>query len=319
MRVLRAVLCLIAVWVVLPGGAAAQVPRTPLPAPTVVLTPAELARWRVVPAFPGTIPVLAYHGIDDTVTPTGPWSVTRTTFARHMAMLSLGGFQPVTIGQFARFAAGDTSGLPPKPILITFDDGRLDSYTGADRILQRYGMRAVMFVITGHADARRAGFLTWDELGRMARSGRWQLQVHAHQGHERIPTGLARSGPFYANLRWHNGVRELFTNYKRRVTADLLAARRRVAANAPGFRPDAFAVPYSDYGQYHTNYAPIPGWLTGWLRTAFRVIFTQDHHWLNVPGRFVNFRYGIHSSTSADELHAWLSSGLTERGLLPPP
>ena len=45
------------------------------------------------------------------------------------------------------------TGLPAKPVLLTFDDGRLDSYRGADAPLQRMGMHAAMFVITGRIES----------------------------------------------------------------------------------------------------------------------------------------------------------------------
>ena len=49
-----------------------------------------------------------------------------------MAMLAADGFHAISIAQYARFAGGDVAALPDRPILITFDDGRLDSYQGAD-------------------------------------------------------------------------------------------------------------------------------------------------------------------------------------------
>ena len=106
-----------------------------------------------------------------------------------MAMLAADGFHAISIAQYARFAGGDVAGLPDRPILITFDDGRLDSYQGADAILARYGMRATMFVITAYAGAAKPGYLSWPQLRAMAGGGRWDVQEHAHAGHVRIPTG----------------------------------------------------------------------------------------------------------------------------------
>ena len=101
------------------------------------------------------VPVLVYHGIDLVLRPSEPYSITRAEFARHMRMLARDGFHAISIAQYARFAGGDVAGLPDRPILITFDDGYLDSYEGADALLARYGMRATMFVITANADAAK--------------------------------------------------------------------------------------------------------------------------------------------------------------------
>ncbi len=101
--------------------------------------------------YRGVVPVLLYHGIDAVPRSREPYSTTPAEFARQRAMLSGDGFHAISIAQYARFAGRDVEELPDRPILITFDDGRLDSYQGADAILARYGMRATMFVITVNA------------------------------------------------------------------------------------------------------------------------------------------------------------------------
>jgi peptidoglycan/xylan/chitin deacetylase (PgdA/CDA1 family) len=258
------------------------------------------------------VPVLCYHGIHDDADPSSdPYSVTRAEFARQMAMLFNDGFHAISIAQYARFATGDIGGLPDRPILITFDDGRLDSYQGADQILARYGMRVTMFVITANAAAPKPGYLGWSLLGAMSASGRWDLQEHAHAGHALIPTGPGnRRGPYYANLLYRNGIRERFTAFKRRVTADILTGRRLMASNIPGFQPLAFAPPYDSYGQLRTNYAPIPGWESAWLERTFKVIFIQDRRVYNLPGNPIGQRYGVRGTTTADALHRWLVQAL---------
>ena len=264
-----------------------------------------------VPGYRGVIPVLVYHGIAPAPRAGDPYTITEAEFARQMAMLSRNGFHAVTIAQYARFAAGDAAGLPDRPILITFDDGRLDSWQGADAILARHGLRATMFVITAYADAAKPGYLSWPALRAMAAGGRWDLQEHAHRGHARIPTGPGRrTGPYYANLIYRDGTRETFTAFRRRVTADILAGRRLMAAQIPGFEPLAFAVPYGDYGQGRTNYAPIPDWVSAWLRRTFTVFFVQDRRVYNVPGSPIGQRYGIRADTTVEALRDWLREAL---------
>ena len=230
-----------------------------------------------------------------------------------MAMLSGNDFHAISIAQYARFAAGDVEDLPDRPILITFDDGRLDSYQGADSILARYGMRATMFVITANADAAKPGYLTWLQLRAIAAGGRWDLQEHAHAGHVQIATGPGgRTGPYYANLIYRNGTRERFSSFKRRVTSDILAGRRLMGSQIPGFESLTFAVPYSDYGQQHTNYAPIPAWERGWLQRTFKVFFVQDRRVYNLPGNPIGQRYGVRAATTAEQLQTWLQQALPQ-------
>ena len=275
------------------------------PAPAVADTP--------VHDYRGVVPVLVYHGIEAAPQPGDRYSITPAEFARQMAMLAGDGFHAISIAQYVQFAGGDVAALPNRPVLITFDDGRLDSYQAADPILARYGMRATMFVITANAEAVKPGYLNWPQLREMAASGHWDLQEHAHAGHVRIPTGPGRrTGPYYANLIYRNGVREKFTAFKRRVTSDILAGRRLMAAQIPGFQPLAFAVPYSDYGQQHTNYAPIPAWERSWLLRTFEVFFVQDRPVYNLPGNPIGQRYGVRASTTTETLRAWLRQALPQ-------
>jgi Polysaccharide deacetylase len=263
--------------------------------------------------YRGVVPALVYHGIDDAPRPSDDYSITREEFARQMAMLVQNDFHAISIAQYAQFATGNVEGLPERPILITFDDGRLDSYEGADAVLARYGLRGTMFVVTAYAAAAKPGYLSWPQLRTMAASGRWDLQEHAHAGHTLIPTGPGkRTGPYYANLIYRNGVRERFSAFKRRVTTDVLGGRRLMAEQIPGFEPLAFAVPYSDYGQEHTNYAPIPGWVRYWLLRTFKVIFVQDRRVFNRPGNRIGQRYGIRAATTAATLRDWLQEALPE-------
>jgi Polysaccharide deacetylase len=270
-----------------------------------------------VPDYRGAVPVLLYHGIEAAPQPGDKYSVTPAEFARQVAMLAHDGFHTISIAQYEQFAAGNVAQLPTRPILITFDDGRLDSSVGADPVLAHYGMRATMFVITARAGGPTPGYLSWPQLRAMATSGRWDLQEHAHTGHKLIPTGPGRrTGPYYANLLYSNGAREKFTAFKRRVSTDILAGRELMAAQIPGFEPLSFAVPYSDYGQEHTNYAPIPAWERGWMLRTFKVFFVQDRRVYNLPGNPVGQRYGIRSNTTAEKLRDWLRHALPPSALV---
>ncbi len=91
------------------------------------------------------VPVLMYHHISpaaDMITTTPEY------FEQHVAWLARAGYTTLDADGFARFLAGER--VPEKSVVLTFDDGYLDNWVYAHPILQRYGMRAVLFVITGH-------------------------------------------------------------------------------------------------------------------------------------------------------------------------
>ncbi len=67
-------------------------------------------------------------------------------FARQMKLLDRWGFTTITIQDYLLFLRSEL-GLPKKPIILTFDDGYLDTYEVAFPILQQYGMKAVVFAL----------------------------------------------------------------------------------------------------------------------------------------------------------------------------
>ncbi|MDQ7036278.1 MAG: polysaccharide deacetylase family protein [Anaerolineae bacterium] len=54
----------------------------------------------------------------------------------------------------------DEKALPERALLITFDDGYMDNYTNALPVLKKYGLPAVIFIVTGSMD--NPSPLWWD-------------------------------------------------------------------------------------------------------------------------------------------------------------
>jgi peptidoglycan/xylan/chitin deacetylase (PgdA/CDA1 family) len=97
------------------------------------------------------IRVLLYHRIvDDTELSKKNWlCVDVRRFRQQLEMLDRWGFTPITFNDYSLFCRGELD-LPAKPVIITFDDGYLDTYTNAFPVLQEFGMRAVVFVVGDH-------------------------------------------------------------------------------------------------------------------------------------------------------------------------
>ena len=277
----------------------------PLPVPRVALTPAQTRRFQPLPPYSGAVPVLAYHGIGAA---RDGLAITRRTFAEHMAALSRMGFQTITVDQYARFRRGDERGFPARPILITFDDGRLDSYRGADRTLARYGFRATMFVVTGEVERENPEHLTWRELHSMRDSERWDVQPQAHEGNVKVAYDSAGStAPFYAVRRYTESEgRESFADYEQRVTSDVFEAKAQMEEQ--GFSPIAFAVPFGDYGQRQSSDPAVAPFMRGLVTRQFAAWFVDDER--NAPGYTTPGadaeRLQVHSELTTDRLYMWL-------------
>ena len=63
-----------------------------------------------------------------------------------------------------------------KPVILTFDDGYADNYTELLPLLERYGVKATIFIITDKIGAPR--YLTAEQLRELADSGLVSIQSH---------------------------------------------------------------------------------------------------------------------------------------------
>lgn len=105
------------------------------------------------------IPVLMYHRIAPCprgTTVPGHY-VNPGRFRRHAQALARAGFQTVTQAKMADGLAGRDE-LPPKPIVLTFDDGYHNFVQSAWPVLRDLGMTATVFVVAGQV----AGTNAWD-------------------------------------------------------------------------------------------------------------------------------------------------------------
>ncbi len=133
------------------------------------------------------IPILMYHSVDASCSDAyRPWMLTPTVFDEHMNALAELKFTTMTVSSLVA-AVGGHGSLPERPVVITFDDGFRDFLTGALPILQRYGFRATLYVVSGTVgrtsdwlaslgEESRA-MLDWSELREVASSG---IEIGAH-------------------------------------------------------------------------------------------------------------------------------------------
>jgi peptidoglycan/xylan/chitin deacetylase (PgdA/CDA1 family) len=281
--------------------------RETVAAPDVALTAAQRAKFVPLPTFRGAVPVLTYHGIDPQID--SKYTITPASFARQMAMLKQAGFHPISAEQYARFPGGSAKDLPSRPILLTFDDGQLDSYRYADPVLKRFGFRATMFVITDPVDRGNPFYLRWDEFRELRDSGRWDLQLHAGAMHKMVAIDAkGTQGAAYANRQYVDGRLESFAAYRRRVTADLELGMRRLRAELGPVRADAFAYPFSADGSWQTNDKRIPAFLDRTLHARFSEVF-DDGHPLKPPrtAQRTLERKEVNTDTTAEALYDWLA------------
>ena len=194
-------------------------------------------------------PIRSAHGEDNVKE---PW-LSPERFDALLGSLEARGYTVVSLDAALTSLAtdGERTMLPPKPLLLTFDDGYASALTIATPILRKHHARATMF-FEGKLTGTKAGRLTIADLRAMRASGVWQLESHGWIGHGTLPVAAdAPKSPYwYANLMWLANEHRLETlgEYELRIASDLHHFRTTFEPLL-GTRLDVFAYPSGEFGQ----------------------------------------------------------------------
>jgi peptidoglycan/xylan/chitin deacetylase (PgdA/CDA1 family) len=103
--------------------------------------------------------ILMYHRID--TVERDPWrlAVQPKHFAEQLEVIS-GLFQPISMQQLRESLTARR--VPPRSIVVTFDDGYRDNLFAAKPLLEEHAVPATIYVTTGYLDSPRDFW--WDEL-----------------------------------------------------------------------------------------------------------------------------------------------------------
>jgi peptidoglycan/xylan/chitin deacetylase (PgdA/CDA1 family) len=94
----------------------------------------------------------------------------------HLQFLQKMKMRSVLLADVWKAQRGDTV-LPPHCVVITFDDGYANHYSHALPALEKYGFRAVFFVLSGAVG--KTGHLTEEQVSDLSHRG-MSVQSHAH-------------------------------------------------------------------------------------------------------------------------------------------
>ncbi|MDD5655736.1 MAG: tetratricopeptide repeat protein, partial [Elusimicrobia bacterium] len=180
------------------------------------------------------IPVVLYHGVSPRQRSDSIWV---GTLRDHIRTLRAAGYTPITVSELHEYYKGRRA-LPAKPIAVTFDDGRVDSFVNADPVLAESGFKATMFVQV--SPRRRWNFYAnAEQLTAWQATGRWDIQAHGYLAHDPMPIdGNGRKGHFFANRMWLPDAQRLETleEFTNRVNEEYDNARRKVQELCPNGR-----------------------------------------------------------------------------------
>lgn len=221
------------------------------------------------------VPILIYHGVTET---TDSENTTLTNFISQMEMLKTHGYKTITLDDLYNFLYGDFV-LPSKPIIITFDDGRKDSYYPTDSVFEKLGFKATIFIVGGKSNEKNKFFLSWKELREMRDSGRWDIQAHGTNSHQKILINKnGDHGKFLTSKVYQekSGL-ESDENYKSRVEKDYIQNIYDIK-NMLGIDAKYYAIPFNEYGSVDsTNFPPSSEINDEFVRKFFKLSFIEGY------------------------------------------
>ena len=142
------------------------------------------------------VPILVFHSVRPyratDLKRVRKYIVTPNTLDKELGYLKENGYVSVTFDDLAHRLLFGTS-LPPKPLILSFDDGWASQYEYALPLLKKYGFIATFFVFTNAIGVKN--FMRWDQLLDLEEAG---MQIGCH----------SRSHPLLTRIKSEEALRE---------------------------------------------------------------------------------------------------------------
>lgn len=209
--------------------------------------------------------VLNYHDVRDDLRDAGrrdSTAISTDHLIAHFDWLRANGFRMVSLDEVIAARRGQRA-LPPKAVLLTFDDGLVSFYTRVFPLLRAYGYPALFAVENSWMDlpagkrfdyngdnCGRECFVDWAQLREMRDSGLVEIASHTddlHQGVLANPQGNQMPAAISLVYDPKSGY-ETVSAYRARIHADLARSADEIARHT-GQRPRAIVWPYGAYNR----------------------------------------------------------------------
>lgn len=230
-----------------PPTETATVTLTPTITPTFTASPTPTATWVKQGPDHVQVPILMYHhitavpigGITCVLTP-DPLCVSPDNFDAQLKLLHNWGYTTITTSMLVSAIKTGTS-LPPRPVIITFDDANEDNYVNAFPIMKKYGFTGVLYLPYNYIGT--PGYLTVDQVKQMAAAG-WEIGSHS------------LSHPMLTNLDASH------------LRAEIVDSRKKLE-KLLGVPILTFAYPFGNVGSASVDYVKFAGYIAAMGATGF--------------------------------------------------
>jgi peptidoglycan/xylan/chitin deacetylase (PgdA/CDA1 family) len=115
-----------------------------------------------------SIPIVMYHSVKPLAAKGDLLTVSVDTFQRQMKFLKDNRYNVMALETVSEYIS-TRKNVPPRTIVLTFDDGYKDNYTYVFPVLKKYNFPATIFLILSRIGG--PDMLSWDEVKEMRDSG----------------------------------------------------------------------------------------------------------------------------------------------------
>jgi len=203
------------------------------------------------------VPIVMYHSLLKKSSEIGKYVITTTEFENDLKYLKEHGYSSITMTELINYVYNDAK-LPPKPVIITFDDGNLNNYIYGKPILAKYEMKAVISIVGIYTESfskapiptnnPNYAFVSWDQIKDMSDSGYFEIQNHTYNLHS---INNKRYG-----IKRQNG--ESDESYQNMLSSDVAKLQSKLN-EVTGSTPNTFAYPFGYMNKESKNIMKLLG------------------------------------------------------------
>lgn len=212
----------------------------------------SLSRERAAPPRSGSplVAILCYHDLSDDPTRKN-YTIPPEQFRRQLRQFREAGWTFLSLAELLS-RKDRLDELPPKTLVVTFDDAYRSFFEKALPILKEEGVKATLSVISSFIDAPPAGLpplMTWEQIREAGESGFVEIASHSHGLHRyEVGNPYDDTSPAVTTRRYLPRDRryEDRDEYRWRIRADLRKAKS-VLASMLGREVGVLAWPYGEY------------------------------------------------------------------------
>jgi biofilm PGA synthesis lipoprotein PgaB len=215
--------------------------------------------------------VLAYHDVREDIRrdfAPDQYAVSAENLAMQFSWLRDNGYKVVSVEQVLAAVQGRRP-LPPKAVLLTFDDGLASVYYAAFPILKMFGYPALVSLVTAWIETEvevqyenhlltSRDFLSWEQVNELQASDLIEIGSHTHNMHYGIPGNPQGNLQPAAVTRLYADGYESQIDYLTRIETDLATSVALIKKHTSQ-APRVVVWPYGKHNSYLRSIAGAHG------------------------------------------------------------